>query len=80
MLRAAIQNAASVAGLLITAEATVAELPNKTAGGTAMPPDRGHRVKARDGASAAPQDSGICYSLTRLVQRRIQNGRQRFSR
>ena len=34
----AIQNAASVAALLITTEAMVAELPKKAAAGAAMPP------------------------------------------
>ena len=43
MVRAAIQNAASVAGLLITTEAMVAELPKKNAGGGGggMPPGGG---------------------------------------
>ncbi|MDR3466337.1 MAG: TCP-1/cpn60 chaperonin family protein, partial [Xanthobacteraceae bacterium] len=41
VVRAAIQNAASVAGLLITTEAMVAELPKKNAGGPAMPPGGG---------------------------------------
>ena len=38
VVRAAIQNAASVAALLITTEAMVAELPKKNAGGGGMPP------------------------------------------
>jgi chaperonin GroEL len=37
VVRAAIQNAASVAGLLITTEAMVAELPKKAAAAPAMP-------------------------------------------
>jgi chaperonin GroEL len=37
VVRAAIQNAASVAGLLITTEAMVAELPKKNAAAPAMP-------------------------------------------
>ena len=37
VVRAAIQNAASVAALLITTEAVVAELPKKNAGGGGMP-------------------------------------------
>jgi len=41
VVRAAVQNAASVAGLLITTEAMVAELPKKAAGGPAMPPGGG---------------------------------------
>ena len=43
VVRAAIQNAASVAALLITTEAMVAELPKKNAGGGAggMPPGGG---------------------------------------
>ncbi|MET0221176.1 MAG: TCP-1/cpn60 chaperonin family protein, partial [Tardiphaga sp.] len=42
VVRAAIQNAASVAGLLITTEAMVAELPKKGgAGGGGMPPGGG---------------------------------------
>jgi chaperonin GroEL len=41
VVRAAIQNAASVASLLITTEAMVAELPKKNAGGPAMPPGGG---------------------------------------
>src|SRR5216110_3326164 len=42
VVRAAIQNAASVAGLLITTEAMVAELPKKNAGaGGGMPPGGG---------------------------------------
>jgi chaperonin GroEL len=36
-VRAAIQNAASVAGLLITTEAMVAEVPKKNAAAPAMP-------------------------------------------
>src|SRR3954452_5741272 len=39
--RVAIQNAASVAALLITTEAMVAELPKKNAGGGGMPPGGG---------------------------------------
>jgi chaperonin GroEL len=41
VVRVAIQNAASVAGLLITTEALVAELPKKPAAGPAMPPGGG---------------------------------------
>src|SRR5213595_1269669 len=41
VVRAAIQNAASVAALLITTEAMVAELPKKNAGGAGMPPGGG---------------------------------------
>jgi len=41
VVRAAIQNAASVAGLLITTEAMITELPKKNAGGPAMPPSGG---------------------------------------
>ena len=41
VVRAAIQNAASVASLLITTEAMVAELPKKNAAGPAMPPGGG---------------------------------------
>src|SRR3979409_1818171 len=41
VVRAAIQNAASVAALLITTEAMVAELPKKNAGGSGMPPGGG---------------------------------------
>jgi chaperonin GroEL len=41
VVRAAIQNAASVAGLLITTEAMVAELPKKKEAGPAMPPGGG---------------------------------------
>ncbi len=41
VVRAAIQNAASVAALLITTEAMVAELPKKNAGGGGMPPGGG---------------------------------------
>ena len=43
VVRAAIQNAASVAALLITTEAMIAELPKKSAGagGPAMPPGGG---------------------------------------
>src|SRR5499433_3291357 len=41
VVRVAIQNAASVAALLITTEAMVAELPKKSAGGPAMPPGGG---------------------------------------
>jgi chaperonin GroEL len=37
VVRAAIQNAASVAGLLITTEAMVAELPKKASAAPAMP-------------------------------------------
>ncbi|MGH6715538.1 MAG: TCP-1/cpn60 chaperonin family protein, partial [Bradyrhizobium sp.] len=38
VVRTAIQNAASVAALLITTEAMIAELPKKSAAGPAMPP------------------------------------------
>src|ERR1700709_572318 len=41
VVRAAIQNAASVAGLLITTEAMVAELPKKGGAGGGMPPGGG---------------------------------------
>jgi len=41
VVRAAIQNASSVAALLITTEAMVAELPKKPAAGPAMPPGGG---------------------------------------
>ncbi len=42
VVRAALQNAASVAGLLITTEAMVAEMPKKqNAGGGGMPPGGG---------------------------------------
>src|SRR5450755_335025 len=41
VVRAAIQNAASVAALLITTEAMVAELPKKNSGGGGMPPGGG---------------------------------------
>jgi chaperonin GroEL len=41
VVRIAIQNAASVAALLITTEAMVAELPKKQAAGPAMPPGGG---------------------------------------
>jgi chaperonin GroEL len=41
VVRAAIQNAASVAALLITTEAMVAELPKKQAAGGGMPPGGG---------------------------------------
>jgi chaperonin GroEL len=41
VVRAALQNASSVAGLLITTEAMVAELPKKQAAGPAMPPGGG---------------------------------------
>jgi chaperonin GroEL len=37
VVRAAIQNAASVAGLLITTEAMVAEMPKKQSAAPAMP-------------------------------------------
>jgi chaperonin GroEL len=37
VVRAALQNAASIAGLLITTEAMVAERPKKDSGATAMP-------------------------------------------
>ncbi|MBN8968007.1 MAG: chaperonin GroEL [Rhizobiales bacterium] len=41
VVRTALQDAASVAGLLITTEAMVAELPKKQAAGPAMPPGGG---------------------------------------
>jgi chaperonin GroEL len=41
VVRAALQGAASVAGLLITTEAMVAELPNKQASAPGMPPNGG---------------------------------------
>ena len=39
--RTALQDAASIAGLLVTTEAMVADTPEKNAGGPAMPPDMG---------------------------------------
>jgi chaperonin GroEL len=41
VVRQALQGASSVAGLLITTEAMVAEVPKKNAGGPAMPPGGG---------------------------------------
>src|SRR5262249_51985408 len=41
VVRAALQNAASVAGLLITTEAMVAEVPKKATAAPAMPPGGG---------------------------------------
>ena len=41
VVRVAIQNASSVAALLITTEAMVAEVPKKNAGGGGMPPGAG---------------------------------------
>jgi len=41
VVRVAIQNAASVAALLITTEAMVAEVPKKNPGAGAMPPGGG---------------------------------------
>jgi chaperonin GroEL len=41
VVRTAIQDAASVAGLLITTEAMIAEMPKKEAGGGGMPPGMG---------------------------------------
>jgi chaperonin GroEL len=41
VVRTAIQNASSVAALLITTEAMVAELPKKPTAGPAMPPGGG---------------------------------------
>ena len=41
MVRVALQNAASVAALLITTEAMVAEIPKKSAGAGGMPPGGG---------------------------------------
>ena len=41
VVRAAVQNAASVAALLITTEAMIAELPKKPSAGPAMPPGGG---------------------------------------
>jgi len=41
VVRAALQDAASVAGLLVTTEATVAELPDDSAGGAPAMPDMG---------------------------------------
>jgi chaperonin GroEL len=41
VVRAALQGAASVAGLLITTEAMVAELPNKNAMASGMPSSGG---------------------------------------
>ena len=41
VVRTALQDAASVASLLITTEAMIAELPKKNAGGPAMPPGGG---------------------------------------
>jgi hypothetical protein len=42
VVRVALQNATSVAALLITTEAMVAEVPKKNAGGNGMPPGRRH--------------------------------------
>ena len=41
VVRSALQNAASIAGLLITTEAMVAEAPKKQGGAPAMPPGGG---------------------------------------
>jgi len=41
VVRTALQDAASIAGLLITTEAMVAEVPDKTPAAPAMPPDMG---------------------------------------
>jgi chaperonin GroEL len=41
VVRSALQNAASIAGLLITTEAMVAEAPKKQSGAPAMPPGGG---------------------------------------
>ena len=41
VVRVALQNAASVAALLITTEAMVAEVPKKNAGAGGMPPGGG---------------------------------------
>ena len=41
VVRTAMQNAASVAALLITTEAMIAELPKKPSAGPAMPPGGG---------------------------------------
>ena len=41
VVRAALQNAASVASLLLTTEALIAEKPEKKAGGTGAMPDTG---------------------------------------
>jgi chaperonin GroEL len=41
VVRTALQDASSVAGLLVTTEAMVAELPKEAAGGPAMPPGGG---------------------------------------
>jgi chaperonin GroEL len=41
VVRTALQDAASIAGLLITTEATVAEIPKKQAAMLAMPPGGG---------------------------------------
>jgi chaperonin GroEL len=41
VVRTAVQNAASMAALLITTEAMIAELPKKATGGPAMPPGGG---------------------------------------
>ena len=41
VVRFAIQNAASIAGLLLTTEAIVAEIPEKKSAGAAMPPGGG---------------------------------------
>ena len=41
VVRAALQNAASVAGLMLTTEALIAEKPKKETAGPAMPPGGG---------------------------------------
>ena len=41
VVRTALQDAASIAGLLITTEAMVAEIPKKQTAGPAMPPGGG---------------------------------------
>ena len=41
VVRSALQNAASIGGLLITTEAMVAEAPKKQGGAPAMPPGGG---------------------------------------
>jgi chaperonin GroEL len=41
VVRFALQNAASIAGLLLTTEAVVAEIPEKKPAGPSMPPGGG---------------------------------------
>jgi chaperonin GroEL len=78
VVRSAIQGAASVAGLLITTEAMVAEVPKKNQGAPAMPRPKSHAVAAAVGRARRPGAAGARRPSIRL-QRLSRSGAARQS-